>query len=144
MRIFTIGCTKTSAERFFTRLRTSGAGTLVDVRLGNASQLAGFAKRGDLEWLVQALAGMRYAHRPELAPTAPLLHAYRTGDCDWPTYARRFLDLMALRRVEDLVPRELLDGACLLCSEATPERCHRRLVTEYLGARWGDVEVVHL
>jgi uncharacterized protein (DUF488 family) len=144
LRIFTIGCTRTSAERFFTRLRASGASTLVDVRLSNASQLAGFAKRGDLAWFAHALAGLRYAHRPELAPTAPMLHAYRTASCDWPSYERRFLDLMALRRVEDLVPRELLDGACLLCSEATPERCHRRLVAEYLGARWGGVEIVHL
>ena len=144
MRIFTIGFTRTSAERFFTRLQASGAKTLVDVRLNNVSQLSGFAKRGDIEWFAQALAGMRYAHRPELAPTAPMLYAYRTGTYDWPTYERRFLELMALRRVEDLVPRELLDGACLLCSEPTHERCHRRLVAEYLGSRWGAVEIVHL
>jgi uncharacterized protein (DUF488 family) len=144
LRIFTIGFTRTSAERFFTRLTASGARTLVDVRLNNVSQLAGFAKRGDIEWFARALAGMGYAHRPDLAPTAPMLYAYRTGSWDWPTYERRFLELMASRRVEDHVPRELLDGACLLCSEPTHERCHRRLVAQYFGQRWRDVEIVHL
>ena len=144
MRLYTIGFTKKSAEDFFELLSSSGAGRLVDVRLKNVSQLAGFAKRDDLEYLVGRLCGMEYVHLPELAPSAELLDDYRKKRIDWPSYQRSFLELLDERRIGELKLRETLDGGCLLCSEHMPERCHRRLVAEYLSQRWGDVEIVHL
>ncbi|PSL52195.1 uncharacterized protein DUF488 [Saccharothrix carnea] len=144
MRIYTIGFTKKTAQRFFSLLRGSGATTLVDVRLNNVSQLAGFAKRDDLAYFVRELCGMSYAHRPELAPTQPMLDDYKKHGSDWAAYEGRFLDLMRQRGVEDTVPRDLVDNAVLLCSEDKPHHCHRRLVAEYLAQRWGDVTVEHL
>lgn len=143
-RIFTIGFTKKSARRFFTTLKDAGVARVLDVRLNNSSQLAGFAKKDDLEYLLDAAASIGYAHLTELAPTQDILDAYKKEKGDWSLYEQRFLDLMRRRRVEEPVRRELFDGGCLLCSEDKPHHCHRRLVAEYLAEKWGDVEIVHL
>jgi uncharacterized protein (DUF488 family) len=143
MKIYTIGFTRSSAEHFFTRLKDAQAARLIDVRLNNVSQLAGFAKRDDLRFFTQRLCGIGYEHKLALAPTQPMLSDYRAGRDGWDAYAARFLDLMAQRRIEQL-DRDQLAGACLLCSEDQPHHCHRRLVAEYLRDKWRDVEIVHL
>ena len=143
MKIFTIGFTKTTAENFFSRLKKSGAKKIVDVRLNNKSQLAGFAKRDDLSYFVETICGMRYQHMPQLAPTQDIFDAYKKRKRPWSEYETKFLDLMARRRIEE-IDREQLDGGCLLCSEDKPHHCHRRLVVEYLRDKWGDFQVEHL
>ena len=143
MKLFTIGFTKKTAEQFFERLRASGARRLLDIRLNNTSQLAGFTKRDDLRYFLRAVCQMEYEHLPDLAPTQEILDAYKKAGGDWAVYERDFLQLVAARHPEQL-PRELFDHACLLCSEPTAEHCHRRLVAEYLRDRWGDVEIDHL
>lgn len=144
MKLFTIGFTKKKAERFFELLCSSGARTIVDVRLNNVSQLAGFAKKDDLAYFANTICGMGYVHLPELAPTQDILDQYKKQRGDWGTYEQQFLELMRQRRIEETVPREVLDGGCLLCSEDKPHHCHRRLVAEYLKQHWGDVDIVHL
>jgi uncharacterized protein (DUF488 family) len=144
MRIFTIGFTKTSAEDFFTRLRRAGVKSVVDVRLNNVSQLAGFAKKDDLRYFLKAIGGISYVHQVEFAPTQEMLDAYKKSRGDWAEYEKRFLELMAARRIDEVVPRDLLDNACLLCSEDKPHHCHRRLLVEYLQDKWGNIEVSHL
>lgn len=144
MNVFTIGFTKTSAESFFTRLQKAGVKKVLDVRLNNVSQLAGFAKRNDLRYFLKALCGIEYAHRPELAPTQEMLDAYKKQKGQWADYEKQFLELMTSRRIEETIPREAVDGACLLCSEDKPHHCHRRLVAEYLKSKWGDLDIVHL
>lgn len=144
MRVFTIGFTRKSAEAFFAAICNSGARRVVDVRLNNVSQLAGFSKRDDVGYFLRAIGGLDYVHRPDLAPTQALLDEYRKRQGGWPAYERQFLALMQERRIEETVPRDLIAEACLLCSEDTPQRCHRRLVAEYLRDRWGDLEIVHL
>ena len=144
MRVLTIGFTQKRAQRFFELLRDAGAKRAVDVRLNNASQLAGFAKRDDLAWFLHEICAMDYLHLPALAPTKDLLAAYRKANIDWPTYELRFLDLMRERRIEETVDPSMLDNGCLLCSEDQPHHCHRRLVAEYLNDHWGGFEVVHL
>ena len=144
MKVLTIGFTKKSARRFFELLGESGAKRVVDVRLNNGSQLAGFAKKDDLTWFLKRICGIEYLHLPVLAPTKELLGDYRKGHIDWNAYAERFLELMRKRRIEEAVPREALDEGCLLCSEDQPHHCHRRLVAEYLQHRWGSVEIEHL
>ena len=117
---------------------------LVDVRLNNASQLAGFARRADLPFFLQRLCDVEYIHEPALAPTPEILGAYRNGG-GWTAYERAFLDLLRERRVQETLDRDLFDvPTVLLCSEAKPERCHRRLVLEYLDREWGGIEAVHL
>ena len=145
MKLFTIGFTKKSAETFFTRLQKAGVRRLVDVRLNNVSQLAGFTKKEDLKYFSKAICGIDYVHLPELAPTAEILDPYKKQkNGDWALYERQFLDLMRSRRIEESVPREILDGACLLCSEGKPDHCHRRLVAEYLKEKWPDIEIEHI
>jgi uncharacterized protein (DUF488 family) len=144
MTIFTIGFTKRSAESFFEALRRAQVKRLVDVRLNNVSQLAGFTKRDDLRYFVRALCAIEYVHRPDLAPTQEMLDAYKKHKGQWSTYERQFLELMKDRRIEERVPHEVMDGACLLCSEDRPDQCHRRLVAEYLRDRWSDVSIEHL
>ena len=144
MRLMTIGFTKKSARQFFETLRTAGVRRVADVRLNNVSQLAGFAKRKDLEYFLDAICGIDYVHLPDLAPTRELLDAFKKHGGDWGTYEAGFLDLMTRRRVEETVSPALLDGACLLCSEDKPDHCHRRLVAEYLDRHWGGVDIRHL
>lgn len=144
MRIYTIGFTKKSAERFFGLLRDSGAKRIVDVRLNNVSQLAGFAKRDDLAYFLRHICGVDYIHLPVLAPTKELLADYRKGRCTWEDYEERFHDTMAARQIEETVDPGVIDDGCLLCSEHRPHHCHRRLVAEYLREHWGDVTVTHL
>ncbi|WP_395021952.1 DUF488 family protein [Dongia sp.] len=144
MRLFTIGFTQSSAAHFFGRLKEAGVTRLIDVRLNRRSQLAGFAKEGDLAWFARELCGIETEHALALAPTPALLGAYRAGEVDWPEYAARFKRLIARRRIETQLDRARLDGACLLCSEALPHHCHRRVVAEYLRETWGKVEVVDL
>ena len=144
MTLHTIGFTKKPASAFFALLRDSGAKRLVDVRLNPGGQLSGFAKGSDLAYFLRELCGMDYLHMPELSPTRPMLDGLRKGHRHWPTYEREFLALMEERRIAEKVDRESLANSVLLCSEDSPERCHRRLVAEHLQRRWGDVEVVHL
>jgi uncharacterized protein (DUF488 family) len=144
MKIMTIGFTKSSAEKFFSRLQQSGTRRVVDVRLNNISQLAGFAKKNDLSYFLKELCGIEYVHLPQLAPSQEMLDGHRAGSGNWDKYQRTFLALLAGRKVEQSVPKDLLSDSCLLCSEATPHQCHRRLVAEYLQQKWGDVDIVHL
>ena len=144
MKLSTIGFTKKSARRFFDLLRQSGTKRIVDVRLNNESQLAGFAKKADLEYFLDALCGMEYVHLPTLAPTKEILDDYKKKRMDWKTYEDRFIALMHERRIEETIPQEIIADGCLLCSEDKPHHCHRRLVAEYLKQHWGNVEIGHL
>lgn len=144
MKLLTIGFTQKSARRFFELLRESGTKRIIDVRLNNWSQLAGFAKRDDLMYFLE-LQGMDYVHLPEeLAPTKDMLDDYRKGRSNWKTYEDRFIKLMCERRIEETVPKEIIADGCLLCSEDKPHYCHRRLVAEYLKQHWGDIDIAHL
>ena len=143
--VSTIGFTKTTAEGFFERLLRSGVKRVVDVRLHNTSQLAGFAKSDDLAYFLKKIGGIEYAHQPLLAPTGAMLKAYKKEKEDWDAYEARFMTLMAERQIENRLRPEMLDGSCLLCSEPTPHHCHRRLVCEYLNDKWnGALSVRHL
>ena len=146
MRLYTIGFTQKRAETFFELLQQHGVQRLVDVRLKPGGQLSGFTKQDDLPYFLSRLvAGCRYIHMPELAPTKEILSDYRS-DADWPRYVTRFEALMDERKIPEALNRIEFETftSCLLCSEPTPEQCHRRLVAERLAAHWPDVEVIHL
>jgi uncharacterized protein (DUF488 family) len=117
---------------------------LLDVRLNNVSQLAGFSKRDDLAFFCESVLGIQYIHLPQLAPTQELLDAYKKAKGEWGEYEAKFLALMAERKVEKTLGRDVIDGGCLLCSEPAPEHCHRRLVAEYFQQRWPEVEIEHI
>lgn len=143
--IYTIGFAKKTAQEFFEKLQRAGVNRLIDVRLNNVSQLAGFTKKKDLEYFLRVIAGIDYAHFDELAPTKDILDSFKKQkEMDWADYERRFNALMEQRSPETHHLPDEFDQACLLCSEATPENCHRRLVAEHLRRRWGNVEIKHL
>lgn len=140
--LFTIGFTRSSAEHFFNRLVGAGVRKVIDVRVHNTSQLAGFAKSRDLAWLLRELSGIGYEHVPALAPTAEMLKSYRAVKGSWETYAQQFYRLMAERQIDRMFQPEAFAGVCLLCSEPTPHQCHRRLVCEYLNEKWNNALTV--
>jgi uncharacterized protein (DUF488 family) len=142
--IFTMGFAKKSARDFFEKLKGAGVRKLVDIRLNNVSQLAGFTKKADLEYFLKAILGIEYEHITLLAPTADLLNEYKANKGDWAVYEESFKRLLAERQVENAISRATLDQACLLCSEPTAAKCHRRLVAEYLKNHWGNVKIVPL
>ena len=145
MEIYTIGFGQKTAAEFFGSLRRHGIKRLIDVRLNNVSQLAGFTKRDDLSYFLKELCGADYFHERLLAPTQDLLDAYKKHKGSWEDYERKFLSLMNERRVEERLAKELFrEPAVLLCSEPTPTHCHRRLVAEYLRDNWSSVSIVHL
>ena len=145
MRLLTIGFTQKSADQFFDLIVNGGVDVVVDTRLHPDGQLAGFAKRQDLSYFLRRLANSDYRYMPVFAPTEGILKDYRS-DRNWNGYVRRFEALMDERRVPDTLDRHFFESndCCLLCSEATPDRCHRRLVAERIARVWPDVEVVHL
>ncbi len=145
MEIYTIGFTKRTAAEFFGALRRAGIRRLLDVRLNNSSQLAGFTKREDLPFFLKEICSADYVHQPLLAPTQDMLDAYKKKKGSWQDYEDRFLQLMKERKIEDRIDRNMfVTPTALLCSETTADRCHRRLVLEYLKSKWGDLKVVHL
>lgn len=144
MKIFTIGFTKKTAEHFFSSLKQQDLLRVVDARLNNVSQLAGFTKKNDLKYFLREICHIDYIHLPILAPTQEILDAYKKNGGDWRTYENQFLELLTKRKIESSVDSNLISGGCLLCSEATPERCHRRLVAEYFQKHWPNVCIQHL
>ncbi|MEI7900101.1 MAG: DUF488 domain-containing protein [bacterium] len=144
IKLFTIGFTQKNAEKFFTLLRKAGVRRVLDIRLNNVSQLAGFTKRDDLKFFLRELCQADYHHLPLLAPSADILDEFKKNGGSWDTYVQKFLPLIRSRRIETLLTPEMLDFGCLLCSEPTPEKCHRRLVAEYLKEKFDGLTVTHL
>ena len=144
MLIYTIGFTGKSAEQFFQLLESARPGILVDVRLNNKSQLAGFSKSDDLAFFLRRILDIPYRHAVELAPTQAMLDKIRKQGQSWASYERSFNRLMEKRAIQDTLAPSEMDGACLLCSEHQPDQCHRRLVAEYLQRHWEGVEIKHL
>lgn len=144
MEIYTIGFTKKSAEQFFGLLGRARIQRLVDIRLNNSSQLAGFTKARDLEYFLRELIGTSYVHEPRLAPTDDILNAYRNGGSR-SDYEQAYTGLLRQRAIESALQRQDFEArSVLLCSEPTAERCHRRLAVEYLSNAWGDIERIDL
>ena len=143
--IYTIGFTRKTAEEFFALLQGAGVACLIDIRLHNRSQLAGFAKQDDLAWFARELAGIEYVHVPDLAPTQELLDGFKKHGGSWEAFEQGFRQLMEERDAYGRFDRKLLrNNPCFLCSEAAPDQCHRRLVAEGLQAREPGLQVVHL
>ena len=143
-RIFTIGYVGKNAHEFFTILKRAGIRKVIDVRLYNTSQLAGFTKRQDIEYLLQAIVGAKYIHLPIMAPTKQLLNDYKKRLINWQQYETQFKGVITQRQIEKhLVPQDI-DMSCFLCSEAKADNCHRRLVAEYLAKHWQNISIHHL
>jgi uncharacterized protein (DUF488 family) len=145
MEIYSIGFTQKNASQFFGALKAHGIERLLDVRLNNTSQLAGFAKQSDLPYFLAEICAAVYEHEPLLAPTQDILDAFKKAKGSWGAYTDSYLALLRSRKVESTLSKDsFLKKTVLLCSEATPERCHRRLALEYLQQHWDSVIIRHL
>lgn len=144
IKIFTIGFSKKTAHQFFDILQQAGVKMVIDIRLNNVSQLAGFTKKDDLKYFLDKITKINYTHRPEMAPTKEILDGYKKKKISWNEYEKKFSKIMRDRKIENLVTPEQIDNSCLLCSEPKADKCHRRLVAEYLASKWNNVEIVHL
>ena len=132
VNLFTIGFTQKKAEQFFETLIKAGVKRVIDTRLNNVSQLAGFAKKSDLQYFLQKIGGIEYIHILDLAPTKDILDAYKKKEISWDSYEQKFNQLITQRQIERKLSIDIIDKSCLLCSELKPHNCHRRLVAEYL------------
>lgn len=144
INLYTIGFTKKTAQQFFETLVNSGVKRVIDTRLNNVSQLAGFAKRKDLEYFLKSIGNIEYVHILDMAPTKDILDEYKKNKGDWETYEQKFLQLIGDRQIEKQISPQLLEDGCLLCSEAKPHHCHRRLVAEYLSDKLENISIHHL
>jgi len=144
MQLFTIGFTQKKAKEFFSILKGAYVKRIVDIRLNNVSQLAGFSKRDDLRYFLNVICDIEYIHLPEMAPTKNILENFKKKKGDWSDYEKSFYNLISSRKVEKQFEHKIYDGDCFLCSEASPEHCHRRLVAEYLQKKLKNIEIKHL
>lgn len=144
MELFTIGFAGKSAERFFTSLQKHGVRKVIDIRLNNVSQLAGFAKKDDLKYFLNVICTIEYKYLPQLAPSKELLDGYRKKSVSWEKYESTYLNLLEERQVVKTLKPENFDRACLLCSEEKPDHCHRRLAAEWLRGKWEGVKITHI
>lgn len=144
MRLYTIGFTKKSAREFFELLNKHNIETVIDVRLNNSSQLAGFAKKNDLEYLLKTICNIKYKHYDTFAPTKEILDDYKKKIITWSDYELQFNNLLFKRNIANTINESELNNACLLCSESSANKCHRRLVAEFLKSKIEELEVIHL
>ena len=142
--LYTIGFTSKPAEKFFKLLISNSVSTLVDTRINNVSQLSGFAKGQDLAFFAKQIGNMNYQHKIDFAPTKELLEKYRKKEMSWSQYEIEYLNLLDIRKIGDKIDIDKFHKGCLLCSEHTPEKCHRRLLAEYLQARFTNIKIHHL
>ncbi|MEY3241786.1 MAG: hypothetical protein RIR11_3225 [Bacteroidota bacterium] len=144
IKLYTIGFTNKSAEQFFHLLKENKVEKLIDTRINNVSQLSAFAKGSDLAYFAKEIGNIDYEHQIDLAPTKGLLADYRDKKITWEEYEIIYLNLLDSRKIAQKINIEHLHQNCLLCSEHTPEKCHRRLLAEYLKQVRNDIDIVHL
>jgi uncharacterized protein (DUF488 family) len=145
--LYTIGFTKKSAEEFFTLLRENDVRMLLDIRLNNTNQLAGFTKQQDLAYFTRELLGIPYVHDPRFAPQAETISTYRKGKGAFGPFREEFMKTMEERRIREVIRADYsdrLDRCCLLCSEKDADSCHRKIVAELMQEVYPDLEVIHL
>lgn len=144
IKLYTIGFTEKSAQKFFELLEQHDVKKIIDIRISNNSQLSGFAKAQDLPFFARRVANIDYAHELNFAPTKELLSKYRKKEITWEEYTDAYLNLLEARDIKNMVDIEGLHECCLLCSEHTPDQCHRRLLAEYLQEINPKIEIIHL
>ncbi len=143
-KIYTIGFTGKTAEKFFNLLKKAKVNKVIDTRINNISQLSGFAKGKDLSYFLNEIGNINYEHNIDFAPTKELLEKYRSKKITWKEYEKEYLNLLDIRKISKKINIENLHSNCLLCSEHGPEKCHRRLLAEYLKYVKGNIEIIHL
>lgn len=147
MNIYTIGFAQKSAKKFFELLQSNNIDCLLDIRLNNISQLAGFTKGKDLEYFLNKILSVKYFHNTDFAPTKEILDNYKKKNITWSEYEKLYIQLIEKRHVENLFAKIInnnYSNICLLCSEPEPQQCHRRLLVTYLKQHFENIQIRHL
>lgn len=147
MNIYTIGFAQKSAKKFFELLQANNIDCLIDIRLNNISQLAGFTKGKDLEYFLNKILSVKYFHDTDFAPTKEILDNYKKKNITWSEYEKLYIQLIEKRHIENLFTKIINNNygnICLLCSEPEPQQCHRRLLANYLKQHFENIQIKHL
>lgn len=147
MIVYTIGFGRKNAEQFFSLLKRNQISLLVDIRLNNRSQLAGYTKDGDIQYFLKEICGIEYTHDLDFAPTKELLSGYQAKEIPWSEYVETYTKIIRERGTyKQFVDKySEHERVCLLCSEPKPDMCHRRILAEMIAEEAGDaVQIVHL
>lgn len=144
MKVYTIGFTSKSAEEFFNLLKENNVKKVIDIRLNNKSQLAGFTKGQDLKYFLRIICDIDYVYKPDYAPTKELLNSYRNKKINWEEYKKLYLEILGERNILKNIDYNFFKDSCLLCSEPKPDKCHRKLFVEYLKKYNNDINIINL
>ncbi len=146
IKVYTIGFTKKSAQEFFELLMDNDIEKVIDIRLNNSSQLAGFAKGRDLKYILENLIGIRYEHNIMMAPTKEILDNYKGDRISWTEYKDKYNQLLLSRNIinNEMFNLNRYDHVCFLCSEEAEDFCHRRLLVEFLFSDKKETQIIHL
>jgi uncharacterized protein (DUF488 family) len=143
--IWTIGYERLLAPELIAELQAAGVRRLIDVRFRPQSRRAGMSKTR----LGDALAehGIAYEHHRELGTPPDIRWLYKNNQVA--EGAARFAAHIedASSDALDTLAAELSGGGpptALLCLEADPTDCHRRIVTERLETRIAGLRVIDL
>jgi uncharacterized protein (DUF488 family) len=142
--LYTIGFAKKSARTFFTLLKQNHIARLIDIRLNNSSQLAGYTKKEDLQYFLESICNCLYLYIPEFAPSKEILDNYKENKMSWAEYELKYNLLIAQKAPHKTLKIEELNKSCLLCAEPIPDKCHRRLAAEYLQKQFSGISIEHL
>jgi len=142
--LYTIGFTKKSAKKFFDLLKKNKVRKIIDTRLKSESQLSGFAKGTDLKYFAKEFFNIDYIHRLDFAPTKEILNSYRKKEITWDEYTIQYLKLLENRKLDGKISFRDLNNSCLLCSEEKPDKCHRKLLAEFIKQKYPDIKIIHL
>lgn len=144
IKLYTIGFTKKTARQFFELLKKHNITKIIDIRINRSSQLAGFAKGGDLEYFTNEICKAEYEYIVDFAPTKELLADYQNKNIDWIGYQKIYRSLIERRKIAEKYDMKAFDNACFLCSEPTADQCHRRLLVEYFKEKTPEIQIVHI
>ncbi|MBW2090274.1 MAG: DUF488 domain-containing protein [Deltaproteobacteria bacterium] len=143
MNLYTIGFSQKSAEEFFKILKSNNVTRLIDIRLNNKSQLAGFTNVKHLPYFLK-IHDIEYLYRPDFAPTKELLNGYKNKSISWKEYKIGYNKIIVQRNIIEKIDWNIFNNSVLLCSEPTAEQCHRRLLAEYLAQNKSEIKIKHL
>ena len=146
MKLYTIGFTKKTAKEFFDLLIKNKIKTIIDIRRNNNSQLSGFTKENDLKYFLKKISNINYIHLINFAPDQELLKEYRDKKINWDQFEQKYMKQLNDPNLWKNLDIDSFKDGCLLCSESSPEKCHRRLLAEFLLNNYLDksIQIIHL
>jgi uncharacterized protein (DUF488 family) len=146
LEIYTSGTSGITAERFFLRLRELKATSVIDTRIHPSSQLSGYSKQESLKYFLKEILQIPYIYESQLCPIEQDFKLYKNKQMIWKTYQDKYYQLLINRNIKEKIDFSPWgDRPVILCSESSPDQCHRRLAAEFISSTLNLVsEIKHL